>query len=344
VRAVRVVAPGSIEITDVPEPDPGNSVLVRVGQVGICGTDTKILAGKIPVEYPRIMGHEMVGEVVTAPEGSPFPTGTRVLVDPGVACGWCHLCHAGRFNICINGGLLGRDMDGVFTEYIVVPLNRLVAVLPSISDKASGVLQVLGTRDPRVYVYDYSVPGKAQRYLHPSPGQPLARQPEGWTLDAAGALAWQMYLAPETAGRWGLRGSYEIDYRGLYPAKLEFLTRLLRKVEGTSLHLRFLRMANVTHVVAFHRDGFENLKPLGEIPGLFAEPIRVFGVMDALPRAYAVGAARVEDRLDGLGGAIVAWADTRNGNKDIFAHKLGLDGPVPTRPSLVSAEARFCGA
>jgi 2-desacetyl-2-hydroxyethyl bacteriochlorophyllide A dehydrogenase len=145
VRAVRVVAPGSIEITDVPEPDPGSSVLVRAGQVGICGTDSKILAGKIPVDYPRIMGHEMVGEVVTAPAGSPFPTGTRVLIDPGVACGWCHLCHAGRFNICINGGLMGRDMDGVFTEYAVVPFNRLVPVPAAVSAKASGVLQVLGT-------------------------------------------------------------------------------------------------------------------------------------------------------------------------------------------------------
>jgi len=144
-RAVRVVAPDSIEITDVPEPDPGSSVLVRVGQVGICGTDTKILAGKIPVEYPRIMGHEMVGEVVSAPDGSPYGAGTRVLVDPGVACGWCHLCHAGRFNICVNGGLLGREMDGVFTEYHLAPFNRLIPVPSDVSDKASGLLQVLGT-------------------------------------------------------------------------------------------------------------------------------------------------------------------------------------------------------
>jgi 2-desacetyl-2-hydroxyethyl bacteriochlorophyllide A dehydrogenase len=120
-------------------------MLVKVGQVGICGTDVKILAGKIPVEYPRIMGHEMVGEVVAAPEGSPYPAGTRVLVDPGVACGWCHLCRAGRFNICINGGLLGRDVDGVFTELITVPINRLVPVPAEISEKAAGVLQVLGT-------------------------------------------------------------------------------------------------------------------------------------------------------------------------------------------------------
>jgi L-iditol 2-dehydrogenase len=145
VRAVRVQGPGVIDVGDVPEPDPGSSVLVRVGHVGICGTDVKILGGKIPVDYPRIMGHEMVGEVVTAPPASPYPAGTRVLVDPGVACGWCHMCRAGRFNICVNGGLLGRDVDGVFTEYAVVPFNRLIPVPPGISQKASGVLQVLGT-------------------------------------------------------------------------------------------------------------------------------------------------------------------------------------------------------
>jgi 2-desacetyl-2-hydroxyethyl bacteriochlorophyllide A dehydrogenase len=145
VKAVRVAGPGAIEITDVPEPDAADSVLVRSGHVGICGTDTKILAGKIPVDYPRIMGHEMVGDVISAPESSPYRSGSRVLVDPGVSCGWCNLCLAGRFNICRNGGLMGRDMDGVFTEYVVVPVNRLIPVPPTISDKASGMLQVLGT-------------------------------------------------------------------------------------------------------------------------------------------------------------------------------------------------------
>lgn len=144
-KAVRVVSPGRIEVTEVPDPEAGGSVLVRAGQVGICGTDSKILAGKIPVDYPQIMGHEMVGEIVAAPGESPYAAGTRVLVDPGVACGWCHLCRAGRFNICVNGGLLGRDMDGVFADYTVVPVNRLVPVPDSVSEMASGVLQVLGT-------------------------------------------------------------------------------------------------------------------------------------------------------------------------------------------------------
>jgi 2-desacetyl-2-hydroxyethyl bacteriochlorophyllide A dehydrogenase len=144
-RAVRVVGPGSLELAEVPEPDSGNDVVVRARQVGICGTDTKIVAGKIPVDYPRIIGHEVVGDVVSAPPGSPFAEGSRVLVDPGVACGWCPMCQAGRFNICLNGGLLGRDVDGVFTELTVVPVNRLVAVPDTVGDTASGLLQVLGT-------------------------------------------------------------------------------------------------------------------------------------------------------------------------------------------------------
>ena len=144
-KAVRVAEPGRLEVVNVPTPSDSNQVVVRIHQVGICGTDTKILSGKIPVAYPRILGHEMIGEVAAAPPNSPYPVGTRVLVDPGVSCGWCHLCRAGRTNLCINGGLLGRDTDGVFTEYIVAPVNRLVPVPDTISDKAAGLLQVLGT-------------------------------------------------------------------------------------------------------------------------------------------------------------------------------------------------------
>ncbi len=196
------------------------------------------------------------------------------------------------------------------------------------------VLDTLGHEDPRVYVYDYSVPGKAQEYLHPDRARPpLARQPEGWTLDAAGALAWQMYLAPETAGRWGLRGSYEIDYRGLYPSRLELLTTLLRRVERTSLHLRFLRMGGVTHVVARHREGFEDLQPLGVIEGLFAEPIRVFGVEGTLPRAYAVGAARVADGPTDLARALMA-ADFDPQREVILSEGLPR---TPSQPFVGSA-------
>jgi 2-desacetyl-2-hydroxyethyl bacteriochlorophyllide A dehydrogenase len=144
-RAVRVVETGVIEVSDVPEPSSSELYTVAVQQVGICGTDTKILAGKIAVEYPRTMGHEMVGEVVSAPGGAHHPVGARVLVDPGVACGWCDLCLSGRPHLCRNGGLMGRDVDGAFTEYVLVPENRLIRVPHTVSQKSAGLLQVLGT-------------------------------------------------------------------------------------------------------------------------------------------------------------------------------------------------------
>lgn len=144
-RAVRLVGPGAVEISDVPGPRADDEVVVRVHRVGICGTDTEIFAGRVGVSYPLIMGHEMAGEVVSAPAGSAHAVGTRVLVDPAVSCGWCDLCLAGRTNLCRNGGLLGRDMDGVCTEYIAAPANRLAPIPPEISEKASGLLQVLGT-------------------------------------------------------------------------------------------------------------------------------------------------------------------------------------------------------
>lgn len=161
-RAVRVVEPGVVEVAEVPEPNDPALVKVAVQQVGICGTDTKILAGDIPVEYPRTMGHEMIGEVVSAPKGSPFPPGTRVLVDPAASCGWCDVCHSGKPHLCRNGGLLGRDVDGVFTEFILTPVSGLIPVPDSISVRASGVLQVLGT-----CVH-------AMKRIHPFPGQVAA--------------------------------------------------------------------------------------------------------------------------------------------------------------------------
>jgi len=145
VRAVRVVAPGELDVADIAEPNVTSEALVRVHRVGICGTDVKILAGAIPVDCPRVMGHEMVGEVARAGSRGIMSVGQRVMVDPATACGHCDLCWQGRPNLCLNGGLLGRDTDGVFSEYISAPESRLLPIPDSISDAASGLLQVLGT-------------------------------------------------------------------------------------------------------------------------------------------------------------------------------------------------------
>jgi 2-desacetyl-2-hydroxyethyl bacteriochlorophyllide A dehydrogenase len=145
VKAVRVAGPARLEIVDLPHPEGDGHVVVRSRTVGICGTDVKILSGKMPVSYPRVMGHEMIGDVVLAPPGSGFGPGDRVLVDPASTCGRCDLCRQGKGHLCRNAGLMGREIDGVFAEYVSVPTSQLLPVPESISPVAAGLLQVLGT-------------------------------------------------------------------------------------------------------------------------------------------------------------------------------------------------------
>lgn len=147
--------------------------------------------------------------------------------------------------------------------------------------------------EPRLYVYDYSLLDKRRVYL--ASGLQLALMPQGWTLDQAMALAQQMALTPATPGRWGLLGSYDIDYRGLYPQELSRMSLLLRAVEGTPAHLRLLQCGGVTHVIALHRQGFEDLSLRSLEPGLYKQPIYVYRVPKPLPRTYAVGRVRVAD-------------------------------------------------
>jgi hypothetical protein len=160
----------------------------------------------------------------------------------------------------------------------------------SIAQYRPEVLSVLRGDRPRLYVYDYTIADRASRY---DAGYELARQPAEWDPNAAGSLGMQMYLAPESIGRWGLLGSFEIDYRGLYSRALDATTRLIRQVEETPGHLRLLRVGGVTHVVAMHEAGLADLVPRAQFPGLFEKPIRVFEVPAPLPRAYAVGTWQV---------------------------------------------------
>ena len=134
-----------VTLAEVPPPEADGRVTVRPETLGICGTDVKIFTGRVPAEYPIVIGHEMVGRVVSAPDGSPFQPGTRILIDPAVSCGECDLCRRQRPQLCRFGGLMGRDSSGVFADLVAVPGGRLVVVPASVTETAAGLLQVLGT-------------------------------------------------------------------------------------------------------------------------------------------------------------------------------------------------------
>ena len=111
-RAMVLRAPGDLVLDDVARPrQDASQVQIRVTHSGICGTDFKIFSGAIPVTYPRIMGHEMFGEVVEGGGADAFQTGDRVIVDPELYCGACFHCRIGQTHLCPNGMLVGRDTN-----------------------------------------------------------------------------------------------------------------------------------------------------------------------------------------------------------------------------------------
>jgi 2-desacetyl-2-hydroxyethyl bacteriochlorophyllide A dehydrogenase len=140
-----LTGPGELSPDQVPKPvASATQVLVKVTHSGICGTDYKIFKGAIPVAYPRIMGHEMAGEVVDAGD-SPFRPGERVIVDPELYCGHCFHCRIGQTHLCPKGQLLGRDANGGFAEFLSAPKSQVFRLPESIDRNAAPMIQVLTT-------------------------------------------------------------------------------------------------------------------------------------------------------------------------------------------------------
>lgn len=145
-RAVVLRKPFDLALADVARPDPGaGDVLVRMTHSGICGTDLKIFTGAMPAPYPVIMGHEMAGEVIDGADGTRVRVGDRVLVDPVLYCGRCFDCMAGRTNLCPNGGVIGREVNGGFADYVVAPRSHVYPLPSSLDSETAPLIQVLTT-------------------------------------------------------------------------------------------------------------------------------------------------------------------------------------------------------
>jgi 2-desacetyl-2-hydroxyethyl bacteriochlorophyllide A dehydrogenase len=139
-------APNELAVGEVARPAISEGqVLVRVTYSGICGTDYKIYSGTIPVRYPRIMGHEMIGEVVEAGESAAVRPGDRVIIDPELYCGSCFHCRVGQTHLCPKGMLLGRDANGGFAEYVTAPASHVFPLPESINNQTAPLIQVLTT-------------------------------------------------------------------------------------------------------------------------------------------------------------------------------------------------------
>lgn len=122
---------GPFIMKDVAIPAIGpHEALVRVRNVGICGTDVKIRAGRMGLGVlPLIMGHEIAGEVAgVGREVRGVEPGDRVTVNFYVTCGRCQFCRVGRDTLCTEVRQHGFSIDGGFAEYLKTPTGNLCKV------------------------------------------------------------------------------------------------------------------------------------------------------------------------------------------------------------------------
>lgn len=162
-RAAVLEAPNELVVRELAPPrTEGDAVEVQVEQVGVCGTDRKVVEGSIRTEFPRVIGHELIGRVLRGGGSGAPAAGTRVLIDPSMSCGRCDTCRRGLVHLCPSGGLMGRDVDGGLAELVSVPADRLHVLPEEVGDDDAALLQVLGTcvhaqRQVDVFPVDHAV-------------------------------------------------------------------------------------------------------------------------------------------------------------------------------------------
>ena len=136
-KALCVTTPNNIVIEERPMPSikSPDDVLIKVKAGGICGSDVHIYHGTSSVAtYPRVIGHEIVGEVLeTGADVTRFKTGDRVIMDPVISCGTCYQCRIGRSNVCGKLQVRSVHVDGGYQEYIVMPQHSIYQIPDELS-------------------------------------------------------------------------------------------------------------------------------------------------------------------------------------------------------------------
>jgi 2-desacetyl-2-hydroxyethyl bacteriochlorophyllide A dehydrogenase len=127
-RILVCAEPGKFEykVGTRPELKKGQAI-IRIKRIGICGTDLHAFEGTQPYfNYPRILGHELAGELVEFDDAPGFEVGEAVTFIPYFNCGKCIACRNGKPNCCTQIQVSGVHVDGGMVEYLSVPSRSLL--------------------------------------------------------------------------------------------------------------------------------------------------------------------------------------------------------------------------
>ena len=158
------IKPGELEYDTVDQPElmEGHAI-IKIKRIGVCGTDLHAFEGTQPYfQYPRILGHELAGELVAINGRHDVEIGESVTFIPYFYCGKCIACRNGKPNACLNLKVCGVHQDGGMVEYLSVPSYSLIhgeglsidslALVEPLAIGAHGVRRAGVTKDEFVLV------------------------------------------------------------------------------------------------------------------------------------------------------------------------------------------------
>ena len=146
-RAVQAVSPGKLKLANLPVVDPpAGHVRVRVEACGVCHSDSATVEGILPIQWPRVPGHEAVGRIDVVGQGvEGWAVGQRVGIGfLGGACGYCEYCRDGDLVNCVNQGYTGVQHDGGYAEMMIAKASGLITVPEDLSAAAAAPLLCAG--------------------------------------------------------------------------------------------------------------------------------------------------------------------------------------------------------
>ena len=127
-KALVCTKPGKLEYKTVNKPGLSKDrAIIRIKRIGVCGTDLHAFEGTQPYfDYPRILGHELAGELVEFDNAPGFEKGESISFIPYFNCGKCIACRNGKSNCCVQMQVCGVHVDGGMVEYLSVPSSSLL--------------------------------------------------------------------------------------------------------------------------------------------------------------------------------------------------------------------------
>jgi 2-desacetyl-2-hydroxyethyl bacteriochlorophyllide A dehydrogenase len=136
------VGNGKIAVEEIPCPEPGpGEVLVEIAECGICGSDLHMVLERY-AKPGAVLGHEWSGIVVSAPRGSGWSPGDRVVDNPTSGCGECRPCRRGRPSVCLGRAKASFvGYRGAFCRYKTVAADGLIRIPDSLPTRVAALAE-----------------------------------------------------------------------------------------------------------------------------------------------------------------------------------------------------------